>query len=128
MRTISRFALALFFIIAGTVHLVAPAPYLAIMPPYVPWPAAMVALSGVAEILGGIGVCFRATRVAAGWCLIALLVAVFPANIHAISTGMIIDGHALPVWMLWARLPVQLLFIAWVYRACLRPTSALSSI
>lgn len=79
----------------------------------------MVAISGVAEILGGIGVCFRATRVAAGWCLIALLFAVFPANIHAISTGMVIGGYALPAWMLWARLPLQLLFIAWVYRVCL---------
>lgn len=90
------------------------------MPPYVPWPEAMVAIIGVAEILGGLGVCFRATRVAAGWSLIALLLAVFPANLHAISTGMLIGGYALPAWMLWARLPFQLLFVAWVYRVCLR--------
>lgn len=120
VRTFSRFALALFFIIAGTAHLIAPTPNLSIMPPYVPWPAAMVQISGVAEILGGLGVCFRATRVAAGWGLIALLVAVFPANIHALSTGMVISGHALPAWMLWARLPFQLLFITWVYHVCLR--------
>jgi uncharacterized membrane protein len=119
VRTFSRFALALFFIVSGTAHLLAPAPSLAIMPPYVPWPAAMVALSGVAEILGGVGVCFRATRVAAGWCLIALLLAVFPANIHALSTGMVIGGYALPAWVLWARLPFQLLFIAWVSHVCL---------
>jgi uncharacterized membrane protein len=119
--TISRVALALFFIIAGTAHFISPAPYLAIVPTYLPWPAAMVALSGVAEILGGVGVCLRSTRRAAGWWLSALLIAVFPANIHAISTGMIIGGHALPAWILWARLPFQLLFIAWVYRACLRP-------
>lgn len=81
----------------------------------------MVAVSGVAEILGGAGVCFRSTRRAAGWWLIALLIAVFPANIHAISTGMVIGGHALPAWILWARLPFQLLFIAWVYRVCLGP-------
>ncbi len=119
MRIFSRFALAAFFIIAGAAHLIAPAPSLAIMPPYVPWPEAMVAISGVAEILGGLAVCFRATRVAAGWGLIALLVAVFPANIHALSTGMVIGGYALPAWMLWARLPVQLLFVAWVNRVCL---------
>ena len=95
-----------------------PAPYLAIMPTYVPWPAAVIVLSGVAEILGGLGVCFRATRATAGWCLIALLVAVFPANIHAISTGMVIGEHLIPAWMLWARLPFQLLFIAWVYQVC----------
>jgi len=120
VHLVSRFALALFFIIAGTTHLILPAPYLAIMPPYVPWPAAMVAISGVAEILGGFGVCFRPTRVAAGWGLIALLVAVFPANIQALSTGMVFGGHDLPTWMLWARLPFQPLFIAWIYRVCLR--------
>jgi uncharacterized membrane protein len=119
VHLVSRFALALFFIIAGAAHFITPGPYLAIMPTYVPWPAAMVALSGVAEILGGLGVCFRATRVAAGWCLIALLIAVFPANIHAISTGMVIGEHSILAWMLWARLPFQLLFIAWVYRVCL---------
>jgi uncharacterized membrane protein len=120
--TISRFALALFFIVAGIAHFITPARYLAIVPYYFPWPAAIVVVSGVAEILGGLGVCFRATRRAAGWWLIALLIAVFPANIHAISNGMIIGGHALPLWLLWARLPFQLLFIAWVYRVCLRPS------
>ena len=120
LLTTSRGTLALFFIVAGTAHFISPAPYLAIVPYYFPWPAAMVALSGVAEILGGLGVCFRFTRRAAGWWLIALLIAVFPANIHAISTGMNIGGHALPAWILWARLPFQLLFIAWVYRVCLR--------
>jgi uncharacterized membrane protein len=120
--TISRVALALFFIVAGTAHFISPAPYLAIVPSYIPWPAAMVVVSGVAEILGGLGVCFRGTRRVAGWWLIALLIAVFPANIYALSTGMVIGGHALPAWILWARLPFQLVFIAWVYRVCLRPS------
>lgn len=119
VHLVSRFALALFFIITGLTHLIMPAPYVAIMPPYVPWPGAMVAISGVAEILGGLGVCFHATRAAAGWCLIALLLAVFPANIHAISTGMVIGEYSVPHWMLWARLPLQVLFIAWVYSVCL---------
>ena len=123
MSAVSRVALALFFIVAGTAHFITPAPYLAIVPTYLPWPAAVVALSGVAEILGGLGVCFRTTRRAAGWWLIALLIAVFPANIHAISTGMIIGGHAMPVWILWARLPFQLLFIVWVYRVCMSRSS-----
>jgi len=122
MSAISRGALALFFIVAGTAHLVSPAPYLAIVPTYLPWPAAIVALSGVAEVLGGLGVCFRSTRRAAGWGLIALLIAVFPANVHAISTGMNIGGHALPAWILWARLPFQLLFIIWVYHVCFIPS------
>lgn len=122
MSSVSRGALALFFIVAGIAHFISPAPYLAIVPYYLPWPAAMVALSGVAEILGGLGVCFRSTRRTAGWWLIGLLIAVFPANIHAISTGMEIGGHALPAWILWTRLPFQLVFITWVYCACLHPS------
>jgi uncharacterized membrane protein len=122
MSAVSRGALALFFIVAGIAHFITPAPYLAIVPYYFPWPAALVALSGAAEILGGLGVCFRSTRRAAGWWLIALLIAVFPANIHAISTGMNIGEHPLPAWLLWARLPFQLLFMIWVYTVCLRPS------
>ena len=116
----SRIALALFFIVAGSAHFISPGPYVAIVPSYLPWPAALVLLSGIAEILGGLGIFFRPIRRAAGWGLIALLVAVFPANIHAISTGMIIGGHPLPAWILWARLPFQFLFVAWVYGTCLR--------
>jgi uncharacterized membrane protein len=119
MMTLSRIGLALFFIAAGIAHFRAPQPYLAIMPPYIPWAGFMVMLSGAAEIVGGLGVCFRATRRAAGLWLIALLIAVFPANVQAISTGMVIGGNAVPVWMLWARLPLQLLLIIWVWRSCL---------
>ncbi len=123
MFSLSRLALALFFIVAGLGHFIAPAPYLAIMPPYIPWPAEMVALSGIAEIVGGCGILFRSTRRAAGWWLIALLIAVFPANVYATSTGMVIGGHDLPQWVLWARLPLQLLLLIWVWRVCLGRTS-----
>lgn len=115
----SRAGLALFFVVAGAMHFVAPAPYRAIMPPVLPWPAALVAVSGAAEILGGFGIYFRRTRVVAGWGLIALLITVFPANIEAISTGMMIGSYSVPSWLLWARLPFQLLFVGWVYQACL---------
>jgi uncharacterized membrane protein len=123
MAALSRVALALFFIIAGIAHFIAPAPYLTIMPPYIPWPAASLWVSGAAEILGGFGVCFRSTRRAAGWWLIALLITVFPANIQAISSGMVVGGHVIPEWMLWARLPLQLFLIIWVWRVCLRRAS-----
>ncbi len=123
MSAFSRLALALFFVLAGTTHFLAPTPYLAIMPPSIPWPAAIVAVTGAAAILGGLGVLFRPTRRAAGVWLIALLIAVFPANVYAITTGMEVAGYAVPVWVLWARLPMQLLLIAWVWRACLGGTS-----
>ena len=123
MTTLSRVALALFFVIAGIAHFTTPTTYLAITPPYVPWPAAFVAITGGAEILGGLGVCFRSTRRAAGWWLIALLMAVFPANLQAISTGMVVGCYVVPEWMLWARLPLQLLLVIWVGRVCLGRTS-----
>jgi uncharacterized membrane protein len=128
MSALSRLALALFFVLAGIAHFITPTPYLAIMPPYVPWPAALVALTGVAEILGGLGICFRSIRRAAGWWLIALLIAIFPANLQAISTGMVVGGHVVPEWMLWARLPLQLLLIIWVWRVSLGRTPGRSKI
>jgi uncharacterized membrane protein len=123
MSALSRLTLALFFVLAGIAHFITPATYLAIMPPYLPGPAGMVALSGIAEILGGLGVLFRSTRRPAGGWLIAVLVAVFPANVYAISTGMVVGGYVVPEWMLWARLPAQLLLIIWVWRVCLGQTS-----
>ena len=120
MRRFSRGALAALFVIAGTIHFLRPAPYLAIMPPFLPWPAALVALSGAAEIAGGLGVLLPWSRRAAAWGLIALLVAVFPANLQAIASGMNFDGWRVPVWLLWLRLPFQALFIAWIYGTCLR--------
>jgi uncharacterized membrane protein len=119
MFALSRVALALFFVLAGIAHFVVPTPYLAIMPPSIPWPAAMVAVSGAAEILGGLGVLFRSVRRAAGIWLIALLIAIFPANVYAISTGLVVGETAVPAWMLWARLPFQLILIAGVWRVCL---------
>lgn len=119
MRRLSRCALAAFFVTAGTLHFLRPALYLAIMPPQLPWPSALVAISGTAEILGGLGVLFSITRKAAGWGLIALLIAVFPANVQAVANGMAINGWPVPSWVLWARLPLQLAFVAWVYGVCL---------
>jgi len=122
----SRLLLAAFFTIGGIGHFVSPDSYMAIMPSAIPWPRTMVALSGVAEILGGAGIIAPVSRRLAGWGLIALLIAVFPANIQAISTGMSVAGHPIPNWALWARLPLQPLLIFWVYSVCVaqrsRPT------
>jgi len=112
--------LSAFFILAGINHFMAPSIYLSIVPTYLPWPETLVVISGGAEIVGGIGVLPARTRVWAGWGLIALLLAVFPANIQAISSGLIIGGHVVPTWLLWARLPFQLVLIAWVHQVCVR--------
>ena len=112
-----RYALALFFLIAGTNHFLHPAPYISIIPPWVPFPWFANWISGGAEIAGGIGVLITPLRRAAGWGLMALLIAVFPANIQMALHGA--AGYQIPQWILWARLPLQIVFIAWVYFACL---------
>ena len=110
-RIILQWLLGVFFVVAGIGHFIAPRFYLAIMPPALPWPLALIYISGVAEILGGLGVLIPATRKLAGWGLIVLLVAVFPANLYAALHGM----GSISSWVLWARLPFQLVFIGWVY-------------
>lgn len=118
--TASRVLLATFFIVAGANHFVSPGAYLAIMPPLLLRPLLLVWISGVAEIAGGAAVLSPVLRRAAGYGLIALLVAVLPANVYAAIHGMSIGQSQMPAWILWARVPLQALLIWWVYRACLR--------
>lgn len=106
-----------FFVAAGAMHFVNPRPYRSIMPPWVPAPDAMVAASGVAEIAGGAGLMVPASRRLAGWWLVATLIAIFPANLHmALHADRYpkVPGGAVA---LWARLPLQGAFIAWVLGA-----------
>jgi uncharacterized membrane protein len=118
-RPVWRWILGAFFVLAGLNHFLNPDSYLAMMPRYLPYPSELVWISGVAEIFGGLGVLFRTTRVPAGWGLMALLVAVFPANIQAALHGW--PGSSMPSWVLWLRLPFQPIFIWCVYRLCIRP-------
>lgn len=114
-----RWALALFMVVAGVMHFVAPRFYEQIVPP--PLPATIiVVLSGLAEIALGVGLAFEPTRRAAAWGTVALLVAVFPANVYMAVSGVeLVD---LPSWMAqpstaarYGRLPVQLVFLAWAW-------------
>ena len=106
-----------FFVGAGLMHFVIPRAYRRIMPPYVPAQRALVYASGAAEIAGGVGLMVPGRRRAAGWWLIATLMAVFPANVH-----MALHPDQFPrvpggSRTLWARLPFQGVFIAWVMAA-----------
>lgn len=115
-----RLAAAIFFVAAGVNHFVKPDFYRKIVPPGFGSPAVLVAVSGVAEIAGGIGLLIPWLRRWAGWGLIALLIAVFPANIYmAVSPQRIPDLH-FARWTLWLRLPLQGVFIVWVWYAGLQ--------
>jgi uncharacterized membrane protein len=118
--TTSQRLLAGFFVLAGTMHFVIPRRYEAIMPPYLPRHREAVVVSGAAEIAGGLAVIPGRTRPAAGLWLVAVLAAVFPANVHmAVHPDQIrgLDTDRVRPWMLWARLPLQPLIMAWAWRA-----------
>jgi uncharacterized membrane protein len=119
--TTSQKALAAFFNFMGIMHFVIPREFEATVPGYVPIsPRDAVFYSGLAEIAGGLMVVSPATRPFARPWLIALLLAVFPANVHmAVSPEQIkgLDLNRIPRWTLWARLPLQLVAIVWVWRA-----------
>lgn len=100
-------------------HFVIPRSYAAITPTWVPYPLEAVYLSGIAEIAGGIGLLIPRLRRAAGIGLIALLIAVFPANIHMLSMAIARDAADLYKTILFFRLPLQPLLIVLVYRSAL---------
>jgi uncharacterized membrane protein len=109
-----------FFSFAGVMHFVRPHAYEAIVPPWVPLRREVVIVSGIAEIAGAVAVALVPTRRLARWLLIALLAAVFPANVHmAVNPEQVpgLDLHRVPRWALWARLPLQPLMMLWVLRA-----------
>jgi uncharacterized membrane protein len=113
----ARLLLGVFFLAAGALHFVKPRPYVSIVPDALPRKRELVYLSGVAEIAGGVGVLASPTRRAAGWWLIATLLAVFPANVNMAVNA---ERFSVPESLLWARLPVQGLLIGWVWRVAVR--------
>jgi uncharacterized membrane protein len=112
----SLYLLAALFTGAGLLHFLHPATYLRIMPPGLPAPRLLVLLSGAAEVAGGLGLLWPATRRWAAWGLLALLLAVFPANVYMLQ---IHEQLHLPAWVAWARLPLQPLLMWWVWRVAL---------
>jgi uncharacterized membrane protein len=113
--------LACLFVVGGLMHFVRPNLYQSIVPPWLPNAPLLVAVSGICEIMGGVGVLLPATRRAAGWGLIVLLVAVFPANVQMLRLGYL--NHSSELWKaaLWFRLPLQILLLWWTWRAAARP-------
>jgi len=114
-RAVALIGVAVFFTGAGVAHFTHSEFFLSIMPPYLPAHRELVALSGLVEIACGLGVLPIATRRWAGYGLLALLAAVYPANIH-----MAMNPELFPEMSsgaLYARLPFQFVFAAWVWWA-----------
>lgn len=105
---------AIFYIFAGALHYLRPAMYMKIMPPYIPWHLAMVYGSGAAEILGGLGLLLPRFRRSAALGLVALLIAVFPANVYMATNPVEAGAGSLPPAALWGRLLIQPVLVWWV--------------
>ncbi len=111
--TILRYVFGIALALAGLNHFINPDAYIRIVPSYLPSPVLLVELSGIAEIALGILMLIPRTVRLAAWGSIALLIAVFPANIHmALHPELSPD---IAPSLLWLRLPFQILFIAWTY-------------
>ena len=112
-KLVTKIVCSLLYVAAGVNHFWNPRFYEDIMPPYLPWPSQLVILSGVAEIVLGIGLLVSQTSQFAAWGLILLLIAVFPANIHMATHSELYP--TIPAIALWLRLPLQGVLVAWAY-------------
>ncbi|MCA9059548.1 MAG: DoxX family protein [Planctomycetaceae bacterium] len=111
-KRISRFTLAMFMIVAGTMHFANPAFFLKIMPPYLPLHDELVFVSGVCEVILGGLMFIPGTSRPAAWGIIALLMAVFPANVYLYQHQEILPAPAV-IHLL--RLPLQGVFVLWAF-------------
>lgn len=114
-QRISLYALAALFVAAGANHFINPGFYLEMMPPYLTWHYELVILSGVFEILAGVGALIPRFRRAAGLFMILIMIGVFPANLHMALNPA--DFPDVPAWFLYLRLPLQGVLIWWAWVA-----------
>lgn len=116
VREVLRHLLAALVAMVGVTHFANPEPFVRMMPSIFPAPLVWVYLSGAAEVGLGILLAWNATRRLAAFGMIALFLAVFPANINMAVNGIQLDpDHPAPSWALWARLPLQAVLIAWAW-------------
>ncbi len=115
-RLVLRYLLAAAMVIVGVSHFANPGPFVRIVPSALPAPLVLVYLSGAAEVGLGLLLLWGRTQRLAAYGLIALFVAVFPANINMAINGIQLDpASPMPAWAAWARLPLQAVLIAWAW-------------
>ena len=114
-KQILRGVFAVCIIIAGMTHFIAPDTYVKIVPPQLPYPEAIVYISGFFEILGGVGLLVPLVSQAAAWGLVLLLIAVYPANINMAVNNIHLNNVPDGNWFQAIRLPFQFVLIAWAY-------------
>ena len=113
---VMRWLLAGLMVLVGSAHFMFTRYFVAIMPPYLPWHEELVYLSGAIEIGLGVLLLPERTRSLAAWSLMALYVAVFPANLQMALAPVSFDGVSVPPLLAWLRLPLQLVLLYWAYQ------------
>lgn len=126
-RMLLTLLLAGVMIAAGVAHFVTPEPFVGIVPEVLPAPRMLVFVSGVFEVAGGVGLLIPRTRKAAAWGLIALYVAVFPANVNMAVNKLPFGDHPPDPVLAWLRLPFQAVFIAWAWYLSREPAGSPSA-
>lgn len=114
-KQVLRLLLATFTLLAGALHFAKPEPFVKIVPDYLPAHLELVYASGFFEILLGIGLLIPSLSSAAAWGLIALFIAVSPANINQAVNNIAIEGIPHNQILYWLRLPFQAVLIAWAW-------------
>jgi len=115
MKTTARWLLTLFLIAAGCNHFLQPDLHIAMIPAMLPAPRTLVLVSGIAQVVGGLGLVFRSTRRVAAWGVVVLLIVLLPANVNMALHHLPYGNHQVPAWILWARVPLQAVFVAWAW-------------
>ena len=113
VKEVLRWVYGVLFALAGVNHFVHTDFYVGIMPPYLPWHLALVYVSGLCEVVLGIALLFRRTQRLAAWGMIALIVAVTPANAHMAFHAELYPQYSSTA--LWVRLLLQTALIAWAF-------------
>jgi uncharacterized membrane protein len=112
-KEVLRWLYGVLFALAGANHFLHTDFYVSIMPPYLSWPVALVYVSGVCEFALGIALLFKRTQVLAAWGMIALIVAVTPANLHMAMHADLYPQYSSTA--LWVRMPLQIVLLAWAF-------------
>ncbi len=115
IKQVLKVLLAIFMITAGVLHFTMSTPFAKIVPDYLPYHLELVYVSGFFEVLGGVGLLVPSVSHAAAWGLIALFIAVFPANINMAVNHIHLHGVPDSPWLYWGRLPFQAVLVAWAW-------------
>lgn len=117
IRAAAKIGITLLFLATGIAHFVLTAPMAQMIPPPLPFKTELVWITGVFEILGAIGIWSPKYSRLAGRCLIALVIAVFPANIYTAVTGVVINGQHTDLSYMIVRVPFEILLVVWIWAA-----------